>query len=300
MGMFVKRSFIKWFVWMSILFIGAAVQSYAASSLSVEVHPEKIFPGQAVLLQIKADREIAVLSATLGDQKILFFSDCDQKGWMGLAGLDLNVSPDDYTLSYKIRFADGQKIEGTHVLTVLKKEFPEERITVDDKYVHLSQKDIERFVKEKKILGSIYGVQSPDRPWEKGFDIPVNVQKGSRFGLKRIINGEPRSPHSGADLKAGSGTPVGASNAGKVVFSGDLFFSGNTVILDHGGGLYTIYAHLSDMTAGKGDAVEKGEVIGHVGATGRVTGPHLHWGVKLNGARVDPFSLISLPISDEE
>ncbi len=296
MGMLRERSFVKWFVWMSIMFIGAAVQSDAASGLCVEIHPENIFPGQAALVQVTAEQEIASLSATLQEQKILFFSGPDQKSWMGLAGLDLNVSPDDYTLSYQVRFADGQEIEGTYVLTVLKKEFPEERITVDDKYVHLSQKDLDRVIKEKKILRSIYGVQSPDRPWEEGFDIPVNVQKGSRFGLKRVINGEPRSPHSGADLKAGSGTPVGASNAGKVVFAGDLFFSGNTMILDHGGGLYTIYAHLKDMTAGKGAVVKKGEIIGHVGATGRVTGPHLHWGVKLNGARVDPFSLVALPI----
>ncbi len=299
-GMSIKRSFVKWFVWISILFVGTAVQSHAASDLCVEIHPEKVFPGQAVLVQVTAGQEIVSVSATLRDQKILFFSGRDRKGWMGLAGLDLNISADDHTLSYQVRFADGSEIEGTYVLTVQKKEFPVERITVDDKYVHLSQKDLDRVLKEKKILGSIYGIQSPDRPWKEGFDIPVNVQKGSRFGLKRVINGEPRSPHSGADLKAGSGTPVGASNAGKVVFAGDLFFSGNIVILDHGGGLYTLYAHLKDMTAGKGDVVKKGEVIGHVGATGRVTGPHLHWGVKLNGARVDPFSLVSLPISDEE
>jgi murein DD-endopeptidase MepM/ murein hydrolase activator NlpD len=284
----------------TLLLIGLIAQSPAASDLRVEILPQELHPGEAVLIRMAASNGIAHVHASLKDQKILFFPEPDRKSWAGLAGLDLKVSTGVHILDYHVRFEDGTEMEGTYGLNVLKKEFPVEKITVDRKYVHLSEEDLARHRGEKKILGGIFRTQSPERPWEDGFAVPVDVEKGSRFGLRRIINGEPRSPHSGADLKAGSGTPVGATNAGRVVFAGDLFFSGNTVILDHGGGLYSLYAHLEKITAEKEREVGKGEVIGYVGATGRVTGPHLHWGVKLNGARIDPFSLVTLPLSSSQ
>ncbi|MEK6777355.1 MAG: M23 family metallopeptidase [bacterium] len=264
--------------------------------LQLETLPRELFPGEVVLIRVRSHRGIVRMSASLGKQKILFFSAQDKDVWMGLAGLDLDIPPGEQTLTYRAEFPDGIESSGTMILKVQKKEYPEERITVDKKYVHLSSKDLKRYKQEQKILDAIFSVQNPDRLWDHGFAVPLDVQSGSRFGLRRIINGEPRNPHSGTDLKAGTGTEVRASNAGQVVFAGDLFFSGNTVILDHGFGLYTLYAHLNDMTVGKGAAVNKGEIIGHVGATGRVTGPHLHWGAKLNGARVDPFSLVMLPL----
>ncbi|OIP64508.1 MAG: peptidase M23 [Nitrospirae bacterium CG_4_9_14_3_um_filter_53_35] len=265
--------------------------------LQFETLPKELFPGEAVLIRVGSPREIARVSASLGKQKILFFPAEDKKVWMGLAGIDLDIPPGEQTLTYRAEFPDGIESSGTMILKIQKKEFPVERITVDEKYVHLSGKDLKRYKEEQKLQDAIFSIQNPDRIFDQGFAVPLDVQSGSRFGLRRIINGEPRNPHSGADLKAASGTEVHASNAGRVVFAGDLFFSGHTVILDHGFGLYTLYAHLNDMTVGKGSSVSREEVIGHVGATGRVTGPHLHWGVKLNGARVDPFSLVSLPLS---
>jgi murein DD-endopeptidase MepM/ murein hydrolase activator NlpD len=123
---------------------------------------------------------------------------------------------------------------------------------------------------------------------------PVSSKLTSGFGRRRIVNGEPRSPHSGVDLKATTGTPIRAANAGKVVMAKDLFFAGKTIILDHGLGLYTVYAHCSKMHAKLGDQVGLGEIIGEVGATGRVTGPHLHWACRINGARVNPLGLTTL------
>ena len=115
----------------------------------------------------------------------------------------------------------------------------------------------------------------------------------SAFGTRSILNGQPRSPHSGADFRSAAGTPIKAPNAGRVVLAGDRYFTGNTVIIDHGLGLFSLFAHLSEVSVKEGDSVQSGEVVGKVGATGRVTGPHLHWSVRLSGARVDPLSLLA-------
>ena len=117
---------------------------------------------------------------------------------------------------------------------------------------------------------------------------------GRNFGHRRVFNGQPRAPHSGADLRARTGTPILAANSGRVVLAKDLFYSGNAVFIDHGLGLFTTYLHLSKIDVAVGDIVEQGQQIGLAGATGRVTGPHLHWGVRLLDARVDPFSLVRL------
>ncbi len=268
----------------------------APSTLQVETEPSELFPGQAALLRVTSQREVTSVSATFLKQKILFFRSKGGMEWIGLAGVSLDVSPGVHSLSYTVRYADGGKNEGIHSVKILRKDFPVERIHVDKKFVQLSRSDLVRVRREKQMLTSIYREQSPFRSWEKGFTVPVSGRRGSPFGLRRIFNGEPRNPHSGADLKAKQGTPVHASDSGRVVFAGNLFFSGNVVILNHGGGLFTIYAHLHDMRVGEGKELKKGDVVGHVGATGRVTGPHLHWGAVLNGVKVDPFTLVSLPL----
>jgi murein DD-endopeptidase MepM/ murein hydrolase activator NlpD len=120
------------------------------------------------------------------------------------------------------------------------------------------------------------------------------AKDGRNFGHRRVFNGQPRSPHSGADLRAAKGTPVYAANRGRVVLAKNLFYSGNTVFIDHGLGLYTTYLHFSEIKVEPGEIVERGQLIGLAGATGRVTGPHLHWGVRIVDARVDPFSLLEV------
>ncbi|MBI3059358.1 MAG: M23 family metallopeptidase [Deltaproteobacteria bacterium] len=128
--------------------------------------------------------------------------------------------------------------------------------------------------------------------WDGRFVAPVSGGITSPFGLRRVVNGWPRSPHGGVDLKAASGTEILAANHGRVVLREEFFFSGKSLVLDHGGGLYTMYFHLADFRVEKDSQVRKGDLIGWAGKTGRVTGPHLHWGVRLNGARVDPFELL--------
>jgi murein DD-endopeptidase MepM/ murein hydrolase activator NlpD len=130
------------------------------------------------------------------------------------------------------------------------------------------------------------------RLWERPFISPVSAAITSPFGYRRVINGMPRAPHTGVDLRASLGTEVLAANHGRVALTGEFFFSGKSLVLDHGGGLYTMYFHLSEFKVEEGADVHKGDVVGLSGMTGRVTGPHLHWGARINGARVDPFELI--------
>ena len=135
--------------------------------------------------------------------------------------------------------------------------------------------------------------------WKTGFMQPVSGRISGRFGGQRVMNGRKMNPHAGTDIAASIGTPVAAAGDGKVVLAaGNLFYSGNVVVIDHGYGLQTIYAHLNKITAQKGQEVKKGEIIGEVGKTGRVTGPHLHWGASLKGIRFNPFSLLRLGRSE--
>jgi murein DD-endopeptidase MepM/ murein hydrolase activator NlpD len=173
--------------------------------------------------------------------------------------------------------------------------YPTTELQVEERFVELSPEDQARADREAAETSAIYDTFTPQRYWTEPFDIPVRGAKdGRNFGHRRVFNGQPRAPHSGADLRATTGTPIFAANRGRVVLAKDLFFSGNAVFIDHGYGLFTTYLHLSKIDVAVGDIVERGEQLGLAGATGRVTGPHLHWGVRLLDARVDPFSLVRL------
>lgn len=171
--------------------------------------------------------------------------------------------------------------------------YPEQRLTIaDDSKVHLSSEDAARVAREQQRLTALWRREMRPR-----FTLPLypplgSQRQGGRFGARRLINGEPRSPHTGVDYGAASGAPVFAAAEGVVVLADDLFFSGNSVFIDHGGGLITMYFHLSRFLVADGERVERGQRLGLVGATGRATGPHLHFGVRWHGARVDPDLLL--------
>jgi murein DD-endopeptidase MepM/ murein hydrolase activator NlpD len=158
----------------------------------------------------------------------------------------------------------------------------------------LSPENTERAVREAREIEEIHNTISGEALWREPFVVPIPGGTGTNFGSRRVFNGESRNPHAGADLRATTGTPIRSTNKGRVALAKNLFFTGNTVIVDHGLGIYTLYAHLSRIDVKKDATVERAQVIGLAGATGRVTGPHLHWGARVQNARVDPFSLINL------
>lgn len=205
-------------------------------------------------------------------------------------GIDLDVQPGSHQLEYEM---PGRKemVKGSVPVLVKPRELATESLEVEEKYTALDEASQQRADREAKELEAIWNAASPQRLWAKAFVPPAAGPLGSPFGLRRTFNGEPKSPHAGLDIKAPLGAEVYAANAGKVVLAKGLFFTGNTVIVDHGLGLYTVYAHLSRIDVATGDDVERAKVVGLVGATGRVTGPHLHWAAKIVGARVDPATL---------
>jgi murein DD-endopeptidase MepM/ murein hydrolase activator NlpD len=173
------------------------------------------------------------------------------------------------------------------------KRYATQELKVKPGQVNLSQKNLERYRRESAHLKKIRATFSTPLVGSLELMQPCDGPRSSSFGLRRVFNGESRNPHSGMDLAAPKGTPVFAAADGKVIDRGNYFFSGNMLILDHGLGLLTLYAHLSEMDVAVGDQVKRGEIIGKVGATGRVTGPHLHFGVYLNTVPVDPALFLS-------
>ncbi|MBL6990847.1 MAG: M23 family metallopeptidase [Bacteriovoracaceae bacterium] len=176
-------------------------------------------------------------------------------------------------------------------------EYKEERINVDKKRVFLSKKDLKRVIKERKILTKIYQNSPQDRIYfMEPFSLPLDSKITSIYGTKRVFNNEKKTQHLGTDFRAPVGEEVPAANSGKVVFAGDLFFSGNTVIIDHGLSIFTVYGHLSAFKTTSDEFIPKGTIIGLSGKTGRVSGPHLHWGVKIQGYNIDGIALSKLNI----
>lgn len=251
----------------------------------------RVSPGDILRIDVSASQDIARIDLSFLGQQLKASPRESSRRWQALLGVDLETRHGPYVVSGSVTLANGQSVELKRSIQVLPKRFPTQRITVDEKFVTLSPEDAKRAEEESQRLEAIWEMASPEKLWRGQFLSPVNSILTSGFGRRRIVNNQPRSPHSGVDLKAATGTPIRAANGGRVVLAGELFFSGNTVVLDHGLGLYTYYAHCSKVFVKEGETVKRGQTIAEVGATGRVTGPHLHWACRLNGARVNPLEL---------
>jgi len=267
----------------------------AAQSLDVTVshHARGVFPGEAVRLMVEATGPLTEVRATAFDKTVRFYQETGGV-WHGLVGIDLLVEPGDHDVALRITPATGTAVERVYTLTVEHKEYQTRQLTVAPRYVEPPPDVSERIAREARQQAAIFATVTDERLWRGSWARPVPGRATGAFGSRSVFNGQPRSPHSGADFRAAEGTPVTAPNVGTVVLTGDTYFSGGSVILDHGWGLYSYFAHLSKILVEEGDLVEPGQAVGHAGATGRVTGPHLHWTLRLNGARVDPLSLIEI------
>jgi murein DD-endopeptidase MepM/ murein hydrolase activator NlpD len=247
--------------------------------------------GQALRLSLPNEPGIQSVEIQWQNHKIPYVQTGEQ--WVAVIGVDLDVKPGEYPSELKVT-RNGSVDRRSVTVEVQKVEYPTTQLKVADAYVQLSPANQARAAREAKEIEEIHNTITPSILWTEAFKSPIAGEKGTNFGHRRIFNGEPRAPHGGADLKAATGTPIHSSNKGRVVLAKDLFFTGNTVIVDHGLGIYTLYAHLSRIDVKKGTIVERGQIVGLSGATGRVTGPHLHWGARVQNARVDPFSLVNL------
>ncbi len=218
--------------------------------------------------------------------------------WRGLIGIDLDVRPGTYSLKASVRRDGRPPLVAARPLAVVAKRFPVRRLRVAPRFVNPPDELVPRILEEARRLEHLFQAVTTPRQWEGAFRVPSSGASSGVFGSRSEFNGQSRSPHAGVDFRTGVGEPVASPAAGLVALAEPLYFTGNTVIVDHGLGLYSLLAHLSRLDVAAGDHVSAGEVVGLTGATGRVTGPHLHWSVRLNGARVDPLSVIAVTAGD--
>jgi Peptidase family M23 len=271
--------------------------STAAEKARVSWHPAKPRAGGVTWLHVTQVAETATVEGSLDGRPLMFFP--HGGGHAALVGIDLDTPPG--RLAWRVGIVEPGREPRTAQGTILvvRREFSVERLTVPPGMVDLDPDTERRAVAEGAQLRALYRTITPERLWSGKFTKPVGTSgDGTGFGARRIINGKPRSPHSGIDFKAPQGTPVVAANTGRVALVAEFFFPGRLVILDHGLGLYTLYFHLDTVAVAEGERVERGQTVGTVGATGRATGPHLHFGAQVGAARVDPATLLGLSIRD--
>ncbi|MGB7844337.1 MAG: M23 family metallopeptidase [Candidatus Acidiferrum sp.] len=250
--------------------------------------------GSLLLAEVHGPKSMPTLSSDWdGRANPLWREDEKSTTLHGLIGIDLERPPGRYEWRVSWPGPDKNPLACSIFITVRAGKFPTERLKVEKQFVQPDPEQQKRAEEDQKKMRAIYDTVTPQRLWEGKFRLPLkDVAAGGNFGRRRILNGEARSPHAGVDFPAGPGTPVFASQTGKVALAEELYYSGNTVVIDHGYGIYTLYAHLSEIGVHAGDMAKAGAEIGKVGATGRVTGPHLHWGLTIDHARVNAMQIV--------
>jgi len=254
--------------------------------------------GQVLLVKVPADGRPKDVTGLFLQRRIPFFLDSAPQ-YLGLLGIDLEDAPGTHELVIDLHYPDTTRRLSYNVL-VMKETYPVQHLTLPRDKVDLDDESLVRVKAEQDQVRAVLATRTQERLWRGVFVEPVQGNTTGAFGRVRIINGQARSPHNGEDIGASLGADVVATNDGVARLTVDHFFSGKGVFLDHGLGFFSMYFHLSEVAVRDGESVKRGQVIGKVGASGRATGPHLHWGVRLNGARVDPYSLLKLPLEDGE
>jgi len=257
------------------------------SAFQAEVSPYEISPGDAFIITV-ADAKTSPLPDASLNGKPFYFSSCGKDCFIAVGAVGLETKPGAYTIHVSV----GEKKTNVD-LVVRHARFPTQRLTLPGERVFLSRKNLKRVELEEERLKTIFETTT-DRLWKGKFILPLENGISTKFGTKRIINKKKISVHRGIDIKGKEGEEVRSSNSGRVVLAEELFFGGNTIILDHGLGIYTIYMHLLKFNIKPQDIVSKGDAIGFVGSTGRSNSSHLHFGVKVINVNVNPFSFVGL------
>lgn len=253
--------------------LGAPVGATPEASAKSDGIPQSV-PGGVLAVPVAPGS-----SVKFGETDVLVAGD------VAVLGLGLKTKPGTYSITVTTPQGFDYEVE----FNVVFKQYPEQHLTIpDDRKVNPYAEDMDRISRESLAQRKQYALRTLPLGELRPFIQPTEGVVSSPFGRRRVLNGKPRNPHSGLDIAAPTGTPIVAPAPGTVTLTGDLFFNGNTVFVDHGNGLITMACHMSKIEVTEGDTVERGELLGLVGATGRVTGPHLHWNVSLNGVRIDP------------
>lgn len=263
----------------ALLLLCLTVNANAADSYITRLLNKPVPGGVAV---IELGSGVQAPKATYQGKPVLVVK--EQDTWRAIVGIPLTVKPGTQSIS-----AGGRDLN----FTVGHKKYPEQRITLkNQRQVNPNPADLKRIDNELAIQIKAYRTFSPTTPSNLLLDKPVNGPLSSKFGVRRFFNGEERNPHAGLDFAVPAGTPIKTPAAGKVILIGNYFFNGNTVFVDHGQGFISMFCYMSKIDTQVGQQLARGDVVGRVGSTGRATGPHMHWNVSLNDARVDPAIFI--------
>jgi len=238
---------------------------------------QSLRPGGIAIIEV-GDINVATPEVSMDGKPLLVMR--RGKQWVAVAGIPLDTKPGKVVIS-----TNGEET----IIDVAEHAYREQRLTVENKsFVNQNQEQLDRIWGERKIIDAVLTSFTDSPVGGLSLAAPVPGSQSSSFGYRRFFNDEPRSPHKGMDISAGNGEPIAASRTGIIAATGNYFFNGNTVLIDHGQGFVTMYCHMSEIAVEQGQQVETGDIIGAVGSTGRVTGPHLHFGTYLNGTAVDP------------
>jgi len=295
-----RKCFTALFALLGLILIppqaGAAMVRACGAGTVLRLSSAESSQGSLLLLEVRGARPLAEVQGEWNGRSVPFWEEAGRATVRrGLVGVDLEKSEGKYELRVAGQTASGGKIGCSVMVAVRKGRYATERLQVEKQFVEPDPEQLVRAKEERERLRKIFDTVTDERMWEGTFLVPLDgAARGGNFGKRRILNGQAGSPHSGVDFPAAAGTPVHSAQRGRVALAEELFFSGNTVVVDHGLGIYTFYGHLSEIDVKAGDTLAAGEVLGKVGATGRVTGPHLHWGLTVERARVNPLQIVKL------
>ncbi len=272
-----------------------SASAQTASAPVVTLTPSNVEAGSPEIIRVAAPAEAKPEGEWLG-RKLDFFRADTGDVWYALAGVDVEApsGPSQLDISVTAGSVTQNLIQ---TILIYPAHYRTSTLSVAPRFIAPSGEELRQIDDEKKIKAAVFAASIPERLWHGGFRAPVRAEPTDSFGTRRVFNGELSSIHKGMDFRARTGTPVVADNAGIVVLARPLYYEGNCVILDHGLGLFTMDMHLSRIRVREGQRVAKGQLLGLSGATGRVTGPHLHWAVRWQGAYLDPAKLLTLNLT---
>ena len=279
------------FVFFSLLLLVYAVLPFSttADAFQVTAEPQSVGPGDPFLIRVEGLEGARHPDASFGGRKLMFFT-CGDDCSMAVCAVDLMMKPG----KYRIEVVAGKRKK--RAIITVRRHVPEVmHITLPPDKVTLSPDDMVRVEREENLLKDLWLVQT-EKKWDGSFLLPLQNEISTQFGIKRVINEKKVSFHRGIDIPGKQGEGVMASNNGTVVLAEELYFGGNTLVISHGKGIFTVYMHLDSFNANKGKEISKGDIIGFVGSTGRSTGPHLHFGVKVRDASVNPVTFMKLKL----
>ncbi len=267
-------------------------------SIGVSVEPKNPLQGQLLIVEVSGAMPGDTVKGTFGKRKLRFYLDKVSRV-RALTSVELSQEPGQVSLTIEVVLPDGEKVIKGLAVQVKAGEFDETELKVDPKYVKPPKRVLARIKRERQAMRKLWQRKATWRKWNGSFVWPRKDQICSRFGVKRMFNEVQKSRHYGVDIDGKVGGQIRAIGAGRVIMKSDRFYSGGTLVIDHGLKLYSLYFHLSEFLVSEGDLVDKGQLIGKVGRSGRVTGPHLHLSTKIEDVNFDPLSLLEADLSEE-